>query len=411
VSGHAELGASTAERWMNCSASVALSRDIPDSTSGYALEGTAAHALLYRCLTEKLPAGMFCGMADGGTGIEITEEMTEAVQQCVDAVEAILDLHPSAQMFLEKKFSLAALNPPAPMFGTADVVIYLPPGTLVVFDLKYGRGVYVTAQDNPQLLYYALGALLEVEREPSVRGKILQVRTIIMQPRMESAEGMVREACYDYDAVVGFATDLLAMARTALSPQAEMKTGSWCQFCRAAGVCPALKAQANAVAMVEFDDMPAVQPPPPTALTIAEIATVLEKADLVEDWLKAVRAYAMHALERGEVVPGWKLVPKRATRKWKSPSLVIDWLREHGVNEVEFHTAPELFSPAQTERVLKTLKMKLPDDLVEKVSSGNTLAPTNDPRPAVAAGPEHDFSDIPLLEAGEPVKPTESEIV
>jgi hypothetical protein len=392
---HAELGASTASRWMHCPASVALGRDIPDSTSPYALEGTAAHTLLYRCLTEKLPAGMFCGMADGSTGVEVTEEMTEAVQQCVDAVEAIAELHTGAQMFLERKFSLAALNPPAPMFGTADVVLYLPPGTLVVFDLKYGKGVFVEAQDNPQLLYYALGALLDIEREPTVRGKILQVRTVIMQPRIDSPDGMVREAVYGYDEVLGFTSDLLALARKTLLPNAEMVTGDWCRFCRAAGVCPALKAQATAVAMVEFEDLPAQMPPRPEVLRLEQVAEILNKADLLEDWIKAVRTYVMNTLERGEDVPGWKLVPKRATRKWISPSLVLDWLREHGVNEAEFLTAPELLSPAQAERMLKQLKMKLPEDLVEKVSSGNTLAPTSDPRPAVTAGPEHDFADAP----------------
>ena len=80
------------------------------------------------------------------------------------------------------------------------------------------------------------------------------------------------------------------------------------------------------------------------------------------------------------------------------------------MNEAEFLTAPELLSPAQAERMLKQLKMKLPADLVEKVSSGSTLAPASDERPALAAGPEHDFSDIPLLMAENP-KTTESETV
>ena len=395
---------------MRCPASVALSKDTPNTASGYALEGTAAHTLLYRCLSEKLPAGTWCGMKDGGTGVEITEEMVEAVQQCVDSVEAIAELNSGAQMFLERKFSLASLNPPAPMFGTADVVLYLPPATLVVFDLKYGRGVFVQAQDNPQLLYYALGALLDIEREPAVRGKILQVRTIIMQPRIASPDGMVREACYGYDEVLGFTSDLLAMARKTLSPNAEMVTGDHCQFCRAAGICPALHAQAQAVAQVEFSNLPAVLPPRPDVLKIEELAAILDKADILEDWLKAIRLYVFNALERGEAVPGWKLVPKRAQRRWVSPSLVLEWLREHGVNEAEFLTAPELLSPAQAERMLKQLKMKLPADLVEKVSSGSTLAPASDERPALAAGPEHDFSDIPLLMAENP-KTTESETV
>jgi hypothetical protein len=390
---HAVLGASSSGRWMNCPGSVRMTRDLPDVPTEYAREGTVAHKLMNLALSERLPCMTWLGASYDG--IEINEEMCEAVQPCVDAVLAILDIDPDARMWLEHKFSLGVLNPPADMFGTADVVIWLPGSrTLVVADLKYGRGVAVEVLNNPQTLYYALGALLDLERDQAWRGQIRTVRTVILQPRLAHPNGMIREAIYSYDDVVAFAGDLLDLARRTLEPDAPLLPGDHCRFCRAAGACPALKSQATAVARVEFADLPAELPPAPESLPVEVLADILDKADLLEDWLKAVRAYVAGELERGHDVPGWKLVPKRAMRKWASESVALSWLRERGYNGTEVMTQPELKSVAQVERIVKAAGGgKLPDELITQQSSGTTLAPTSDPRPAAALGPAQDFAD------------------
>jgi hypothetical protein len=384
---HAELGASSAHRWMACPGSVRLTAGLPEISSSYALEGTAAHALAALALNKRLPTATWIGTELHS--IEVTEEMAEAVQLYVDAVETIV-----GERRVEQKFSLAELNPPAPMFGTADAIVYEPRDRLLhVIDLKYGRGVAVEVVGNPQLRYYALGALLAFERERQAR--VDAIRITIVQPRSPHPDGMVRSETVTYDELVGFAAELLDAARTTLDDNAALVPGEHCRFCRAAGVCPALKERATAVARVEFDALPADLPPVPETLPAEVLADILDKADILEDWLRSVRAHVVHLLETGRTVPGWKLVPKRATRKWIASDLTVEWCQQHGIDPKELMTTPELISVAQAERFLKTQKLKLPTELYHQTSAGTTLAPDADPRPAVAAGPEHDF---PVLE-------------
>lgn len=390
---HADLGASNAHRWMNCGGSLRLTRDIPQTTSVYAAEGTAAHTLVNRALTENLPASTWLG--EEINGFEVNEEMAEAAQMFVDVVRVQESLDPAAIVRYEQRFSLASLNPPDDMYGTADAIVIQPTmRTLVVPDFKYGKGVFVDAHENEQLMYYGLGALLDVELDRSMRGAFDQVRLIIVQPRAFSGtEGPIREVVVSYEELVGFATTLLRLAREAMKPDAPLVPGAWCQFCRAAGVCPALKAHAVAVAQVEFEDMPAQLPPAPEKLTDAQLVMVLNKADIIEDWLKDVRAYVIAKLERGEPVPGYKLVAKKANRKWIAPDLVLEWAKANGLNPKELMTEPELESPAQVEKILKGTGIKLDATLYEKKSSGLTLAPEKDPRPAAVLGPAADFAD------------------
>jgi hypothetical protein len=390
---HASLGASSAHRWLNCPGSVRMTEGMPDVESEYAIEGTVAHEVLNLALSKRLPADTWAGVELHGVGV--TDEMCESVQLCVDAVLAILETDANAQMYLEHKFTLGALNPPAPMFGTADVVIHLPmTRTLVVMDLKYGRGVIVEAENNPQLLYYTLGALLDLEREKTLRGMISHARAVIMQPRIDHPEGLIREAVYDYEDVVAFAGDLLERAAATLAADAPLAPGDWCQFCKAAGVCPALKERATAVAMVEFEALPEARPPAPETLPVEVLSDILSKAGILEDWLAAVRSFITGKLERGEQVPGWKLIDKRANRRWAAESATLAWLLEHGVNTNECMTAPELKSVAQVEKITKSVGLgKIPADLVTQVSSGTKLAPDTDPRPAALLGPAVDFAD------------------
>ena len=403
---HASLGASSAHRWLACPGSVRMTEGMPDIESEYAVEGTVAHELLNRALTKRLPADTWLGTESHG--VEITDEMCEYVQSVVDYVWSVFEKDPAAQMWLEYKFTLGPLNPPAPMFGTADVVLWMPAtATLVVIDLKYGRGVLVEVHDNPQTLYYALGALLELEREKTLRGAVKQVLTVIAQPRIDHPDGMAREALSTYEDVVAFAGELMDRAAATLVADAPLVPGDWCQFCKAAGVCPALKAQATAVAMVEFEDLPASRPPAPETLPVEVLSDILSKAGLLEDWLAAVRAFIVGKLERGESVPGWKLIDKRANRKWAAESATLAWLLDQGINTNECMTSPELKSVAQVEKITKAVGVgKVPAELFTQVSSGYKLAPDTDPHPAAVLGPAVDFAEPPQLVAS-----TERQIV
>jgi hypothetical protein len=399
---HAELGASNAERWMVCAGSVALSRGLPDIPSKYAEEGTLAHQYaeqeLWRVLNEQcgVPAPALSELDEA----LITEDMCEAVDVFVLEVMETLkrERTPDVRIWVEHKFSLNALNPPAKMFGTADAVVYLPKAKrLVVLDYKHGAGVIKEAAGNPQPRYYALGALLEIEQQNlEYRGEIDTIESVIIQPRAPHLDGIVRREVIGYDDLLAFSIDLLNLAKATLDPNAPLVPGPHCRFCRAAGACPALQAEAQAVAQVEFAALPTDVPPDPATLSDEFLAHILNNADILEDWLAAVRANVFAKLERGVDVPGWKLVPKRGRRQWSyDEQHVTNAVIALGLELDECYAPPKIRSVTQMEKALKAFKQKLHKNLYEMVSSGSTLAPAADSRPAIAADPVLEFTALP----------------
>ena len=139
---HSRLGASIAHRWINCAGSVSLCEGIPSTTSVYAREGLAAHEVAARALRESTDADAWVGTQFHG--VEVTDEMAEHVQVFLVAVREAIREDPDSLLLVEQQFTLQALNPPEPMFGTSDAEVYQPRREkLVVFDLKYGKGVAV----------------------------------------------------------------------------------------------------------------------------------------------------------------------------------------------------------------------------------------------------------------------------
>lgn len=385
---HAVLGASGARRWMNCPGSVALSAGMPNKTTVYAREGTAAHTLAERALQTGLPAIMWLEtlLEADGEDVEVTEEMAEAVQVYVDYVRSLAtDDECCAIPYIEQAFTLEDLIPPEDMFGTADAVVWnVRTRVLDVVDLKYGRGVAVGI-DTPQLPFYALGAVVALKVRPDV------IRVTIVQPRAPHVDGPIRSRVMTWDELVTFKRDLFQRAVATQDPDAPLVVGEWCRFCPAQALCPAQRAYALEVAQSEFMD--GLAPPRPETLTPAELATVLGAADVLEEWLRAVEAHAFNLLERGLEVPGYKLVEKRATRKWADEEKAIDYLTDR-LGDDAAYTEPKLISPAQAEKKLKEQKQKLPPELVVKQSSGRKLAIDADARPALLPSVVEDFEVV-----------------
>lgn len=382
---HAELGASAAARWMACPGSVRLSRGIPNVETEYAREGTAAHALAELALRRGVDAFMWEGLTL--EGVEVTEDMANAVQVFVDYCNLLKDM--ADVVWTEHRFSLAALNPPGPMFGTADFCAYDPRlRELEVVDFKYGQGVVVEAAGNRQLKYYALGAALSLGNERPIE----TVRMTIVQPRAAHPAGVVRSEQIGILDLLAFASELLEAARATLADDAPLSPGHHCRFCPAAAICPAQHAQAQAIAQVEFAEMPLDRPPAPETLPLPVLADILEKLPILEDWAKQVRAHVTASLERGDAVPGFKLVPKRATRRWASQEQARTWLLDAGWKDEEILKL-DLRSPAQIEKLVG--KKQLPGEFVESKSSGYTLAREEDPRPAVDLTPGIEFPALP----------------
>ncbi len=377
---HASFGASNSKRRMACPGSLKAEANFPDTTSPFAELGTAAHELGEYCLEN--------GIADAHTLVGRTfndnvvdDNMASAVNVYIDYVRGIEEEEAPALLKLEQRFSLEALDPPMPMFGTSDCTIYgKETGNLWVIDYKHGQGVAVDAEDNPQLKYYALGAVLKI----GARAPINAIHTAIVQPRAPHRLGSIRTHSYTRDEILDFGTDLIDAAHAALKDDAPLIAGDHCKFCKAAGTCSALRGNALAIAQDEFG---AVRPI--DDLTPAEIANYMDKIPLLEEWIKSIRRHAHTLLETGTTVPGFKLVERRPTRRWKNEEELVAWATEEGLEDDDIYEK-KLKSPSQIERVVG--KKNLPATLVMSVSSGLSMVSDSDNRPPAALLASDEFT-------------------
>ena len=387
---------------MNCTGSVKLIESLPEpeQTAGedseYAQEGTKAHALAEMWLNDPTLDPFY---------LEADTEMIEAVKVYVDEVRKW-----PGEMFIEKRMSLAAINPPEEMEGTADCTLVYD-RILRLFDLKYGIGVVVEVKDNEQLLTYLLMAAIgELQRrlfDPSWRrpfelgdnpldmalGLFDEYHATIVQPRAPHSDGPVRSIEVTREELRAFADRLMQRARETQDASAPLTPGAWCRFCPAQAHCPALSKHVQVVAQMDFEAVPVDTPPAPETLPLEVAAEVLTRVAVFENWFNALRARIVRELEAGRDVPGWKLVNKRARRVWGDPAEVQKWASGSGMAPADYFQPLELKSPAQMEKVVG--KKNLPDELVARVISGTTLVPSSDSRPAVAIGPAEEFAALP----------------
>jgi hypothetical protein len=371
---------------MACPGSVALSKDVPRKDTVFSKEGTAAHKLGEIAYEAGMHPSNWLG--EKVEDVEVTHDMVNAVAIYVDYLRdlAILD----NELMLEHKFDLSKLNPPAPMFGTSDCTCYVPHEfKLIVADYKHGAGVAVEVENNTQLMYYALGAMLELGKKK----KVEEIEMVIIQPRAQHRDGPIRKWSCTRQDILKFAGDLIAAAQKTMVPEADLHAGKHCRFCPAQPRCPALHHEAKEIAKLEFTETaPLVDP---RLLSAEQVGYILERADLIEDWVRSIRVHVQSELESGKNVPGWKLVQKRALRSWNSPTEVIQWAEKIGLDKEELYDY-KMKSPAALEKVVG--KKDLPKDLYSAVSSGYTLAPASDPRTAITSVAADEFSALPSID-------------
>lgn len=310
----------------------------------------------------------------------ITEEQWAVVDMFVDTVMA--DWEDGDTLLVEAKFRLPQHEE---FWGTADVVLAKPTmRKLKVYDLKCGRGVNVEADYNgklnPQLGFYALGALSMFGTDQ----KFEDIEIVIVQPRL----GGVKRRSTTHAELDALAFDLVKAAAIAEGPNPPLKAGSHCKFCLARNDCSELMSEVLRTAQMDFDD---AQPVHPAVLSQPALADVLGKADVIETWLRAVREHATEQLEAGVPVPGWKLVEKRAVRKWRDIRMVKQRLLSEGLTGFE---TEGIATPAQVEKLAKKQGVQLDlFDLIEANSSGVTLVRETDKRTAASASAADDFAD------------------
>lgn len=377
---HALLSPSSASRWLNCTAAPHLEADMPDVSSGFAVEGTLAHAYCAKKLKTFLGLPTehedkeIAELADYHTGEmdEYTDAYATIVIEKYNAARAIT---PDAQLLVETRLDFSEHIPDS--FGTADAII-IADGTMDVIDFKYGKGVSVSAFKNPQMQIYALGAYDKF----SFEYRIDRVRMTIIQPRIDNLS--------DYELSV---SDLMAWTDEVLTPRAQeafsgkgtQTPGEWCRFCKVKSRCRALANQSLKTAL---------EKPDPQLLNPQELADVLPKLETIKIWLSGIEEYALHTALSGTAVPGWKVVEGRSTRKITNPTAVSDALSGAGIGRDLLYKPQELLPITELEKLVgKKQFAALCAQWISKPQGKPTLVPESDKRQAINTV-EDDFADI-----------------
>lgn len=351
---HAELGASSAHRWMVCPGSVRLCRDLPDSPSPYAAEGTLAHGLAETCLRSRLSSAE----VHAAGGDRYPASMVAPVQTYLDYCNAL-----PGHAFIEMRVDFSLWVPGG--FGTSDFVA-ISDGVLTVVDLKFGSGVRVDAQDNPQLMLYALGAYGELGDFYAVDW----IKTVIVQPNLDH----ISEAEYSTDDLMAFGSQVAAAARRTQDPDAPCVVDTKaCRFCKAAAICRA-RAEANLeAARIDFQA---------ETLSPEELAAVVGQAKQIRDWLTAVEAHAFTLAEAGKL-PGFKVVEGRANRVISRQDDAALILVGNGYSREQIYKPAALRGITELEKLVgKQRFAELLSGCITKPAGAPTLAPEADPRPA-----------------------------
>ena len=365
---HALLSASSAHRWINCTPAPYLEAQHPDTSSDAAAEGTAAHELAEHKLRQHLDLPTTRPVSEWDS-----EEMDDYTDQYADHVMAELNrarnVDKAAFLAIEERLDFSHIVPDG--FGTGDALI-VADDTLTVVDLKYGKGVEVSAVGNPQMRLYALGALATYGAIYDIQ----QVRTVIFQPRLGNTS--VEEITVDE--LVAWAEDVVRpAAEKAIAGEGELRAGEWCRFCRHAAQCPERAREMFAPVPTSAEHVPAA--PDPDTLTDDQIATIVAHAGELKKWLTKVESYALAQANEGRAYPGLKLVEGRSVRKYTDEDEVARVVEEAGEDP---HKPREVLGiTAMTKLLGKKRFEELLGDFVHKPEGKPTLVPESDKRPAL----------------------------
>lgn len=368
---HAVLSASSSHRWLECPPCVRLEEKFPPKTSEYAAEGTLAHELgeitLKHSLKEMATRTYNSRLKKIQDNELFTADMPDYVETYVDTcMEKFSEAKAKTKdaiFKIEQKLNFSKWVPEG--FGTGDFVT-IADGTMEICDLKYGKGVPVSAEGNPQMRLYALGAIAEF----SFLYDIKKVKMTIIQPRLDSIST---------DEIL--VNDLLEWAEKVLKPTAELafkgegefKAGEHCGFCRAKAVCKARADKNMELAKYEFQE--------PTTLDNDDIAYILGKAEELAKWAKDVQDYALDQALKGEEFTGFKVVEGRSNRKFTDENMVAKTLYDNGYTDNVIFKPAQLLGISAMEKAIGKKKLnQLLKGFIEKPQGKPVLVPETDKR-------------------------------
>ena len=372
---HAVLSASSSHRWLECPPSAKLNAEIADKASEYAQQGSLAHELAEYKIKSFL-GGNVKDPTDSLTYFDqemadctdsyaeyVAEQVAKAKEHCKDPI-----------VLVEQRLDFSKWVPQS--FGTGDTVI-VADDVLTIIDLKYGVGILVEAEKNPQMMCYALGALQLFDGIYDIN----KVSMTIFQPRREhiSTYEITKEELLKWADTV-----LAPTAQLAASGDGEFKAGAHCQFCKVKATCRKRAEYNLELARYDFE-MPAT-------LEDKEIEVILSKVDELIAWGSDIKEYALQSALNGKQWSNWKLVEGRSNRRYTDETVVADAVKAAGYDPYEHKV---LGITAMTKLLGKTKFEKLLSCYLEKPQGKPTLVPMSDKRPAInkAAEAADDFKE------------------
>lgn len=412
---HSTFSASAAARWLACPGSIVLSDGKPDTTSRHAAEGTVAHGLLEEYLVRSTaPEGSIgATVLQDGYDIVVDSDMVDALRVAIGHIDEMTKFADVRQAETRLNYSQWLGVPHGDGFGTADLIaVFAEQRELLVGDLKFGRGVEVSAVENEQMMLYAGGALLEMD---ALGIDIDTVRLVIFQPRISSAPS---EWSITRAELVAWLTGIARCGANSVHSAVQMypdasqgADGGWgetflrpgekqCRWCKAKSTCPALRDDVvdtvftHAALPASPEEFDVLTPPAPINADDEPewIASALAKVDLIEGWCKAIRAEAERRLMAGETVPGFKVVQgKRGNRAWSDTAAAEAQLKVMRLKVEEMYDL-KLISPPGAEKLAKAKVIgprqwpKL-QSLITQSEGKPHVAPASDPRPAITVQP------------------------
>ncbi|NLZ54561.1 MAG: DUF2800 domain-containing protein [Thermoanaerobacteraceae bacterium] len=317
---HALLSASAAHRWLVCTPSARLEETLPEKKSDYADEGNLAHDIaelkLKKAFIEQMPLRTFNSRLKKLQKHELyQDEMLTHTDTYLDYVSGIVYSFTSPPYIaVEKKLDFSAYVPEG--FGTGDCII-ISGTTLYIIDFKYGKGVPVSAEDNPQMKLYALGAYEAYK----ILYPINTVKMVIVQPRLD----VISEWEMQLVDLLAWGESIRLIAQTAYEGKGHFVSGEHCRFCRAKALC-----RARADFNISLEDSKGKMPP---LISNAEVGDLLKRARDLVAWIKDLEEYALAECLAGNEVPGWKAVHGRANREFTDQDAAFKLLIENGIDE------------------------------------------------------------------------------
>jgi hypothetical protein len=394
---HSDLGPSASERWLECLGSVLATRGMPDISSDYAIQGTAAHTVSEWCRQQNVRASKFLGTMVGVKTADRGIVLVECDQEMVDGVQAFVDFVNDlpGDAHFETRVHYEAWVPGG--FGTSDDA-RIQDGVCTITDLKFGEGIQVFAKDNTQLMLYALGFFHDFGHLYDIK----EFELIIFQPRLDHID---RWHISLADLLIWARDVAMPRAHMALQPDAAFKAGDWCRFCKIKERCAARAESAMRTVAEEFDDLDeaaekaqelegeGVAEGAASLLSNEQIAKLLPAIAGARAYFTAIEKLAMSEVQQGRAIGDYKLVEGRSNRAWDAPEeKVVKALKGARVRTDDIYTK-KLISPAQAEKLVGKTH-KIISELVKKPKGSPVLVPGSDPRPAMTVNAEDEFDDL-----------------